>query len=382
MTNRMPAEAFPPGEFLRDELDARGWTQTEFAKLIERPVRLVNEIIHGKRGVSPETALDFAAAFGTSPQYWLNLESSYQLFKAGMVDARTGRDTRIGREARLREAFPVRELVKRGWVEASENVEVFESRVLSFFGVRSVGETPQFAHAAKRNYEHAPSILQQAWLFRVRQLATALVGPNYSESGLRAVLGDLETLTGDPEEIRHVPGMLAQCGVRFVIVEPLPGSKIDGACFWIDGGKTPVIGLTLLHDRIDNFWFVLRHEIEHVLRGDGRTDPVVDVASEDGELTSEAGGEAEAAANAAASDFCVPHDQIENFIARVDPMYSHKKVLGFANRIRRHPGLVVGQLHHRTGRYELFRKYLVKVRDIISHSALTDGFGRMGPADF
>jgi HTH-type transcriptional regulator / antitoxin HigA len=53
MNEIVPAQAFSPGEFLRDELEARDWTQAEFAEIIGRPVRLVNELIAGKRGITP-----------------------------------------------------------------------------------------------------------------------------------------------------------------------------------------------------------------------------------------------------------------------------------------------------------------------------------------
>lgn len=79
MDDRVVAEVFPPGEFLRDELEARGWTQTEFAEIIGRPTRLVNEIIAAKRGITPDTAKEIAAALGTSAQFWMNLETTYQL---------------------------------------------------------------------------------------------------------------------------------------------------------------------------------------------------------------------------------------------------------------------------------------------------------------
>jgi len=85
MIERTPAEVFPPGEFLRDELDARGWTQGEFAEIISRPPRLVNEIIAGERGITAETAREFSAAFGTSAQLWQNLETSYQLSKTAPI---------------------------------------------------------------------------------------------------------------------------------------------------------------------------------------------------------------------------------------------------------------------------------------------------------
>jgi HTH-type transcriptional regulator/antitoxin HigA len=76
-----PAEVFTPGEFIRDELAARGWTQAKFAEIIGRPLQNVNEIINGKRRITPEMAVLIAAAFGTSPEVWLNLENTYRLSK-------------------------------------------------------------------------------------------------------------------------------------------------------------------------------------------------------------------------------------------------------------------------------------------------------------
>lgn len=82
MKDFRPAEAFPPGEYLRDELEARGWTQTQFARIVGRPAQLVNEIINGRKRITERTALELAAALGTSARVWLNLENSYRLWKA------------------------------------------------------------------------------------------------------------------------------------------------------------------------------------------------------------------------------------------------------------------------------------------------------------
>ena len=62
---RTPAEVFPPGEFIKEEIEARGWSQVEFAEIIGRPPRLISELIGAKRAVTPETAKGLAAAFGT-----------------------------------------------------------------------------------------------------------------------------------------------------------------------------------------------------------------------------------------------------------------------------------------------------------------------------
>lgn len=362
------AEIFPPGEFLRDELEARGWTQTELAEIIGRPVRLINEIIAGKKAITPETAIQLGDSLGTGPELWMNLESQYQLSKVRTADGL------IARRARLYERFPVREMIKRGWIETSKNIEVLEQQFLQFFGLQALDQTPEFCHAAKKTEaELPPTVLQLAWLRRARQVADEMVGVSYTEAALRQALPRLAALLSAPEESRHVARILGECGVRFVVVEPIAGTKIDGACFWLASDK-PVVAMTLRLDRIDNFWFVLRHELEHVLQGHGRDggfilDQEIESASAD-QISEE-----EAVANTAAAQFCVDAAEMSGFVARVAPFFKEERVLLFAQRLQVHPGLVVGQLQRRLGRYDLFRKYQVKVRQFVTSSARTDGWG-------
>ena len=362
------AEVFPPGEFLRDELEARGWSQTELAEIIGRPVRLINELIAGKKAITPETAIQLGDSLGTGPELWMNLESQYQLSKVRSTDGL------IARRARLYERFPVREMIKRGWIEASKSIDVLEQQFLAFFGIESLEAEIPFCHAAKKTSpEDLPSALQLAWLCRARRLAAEQVIAAYSENALRQALSRLSALLSAPEETRHVARALAEVGVRFVVVEPIPGAKIDGACFWLSKTQ-PVIALSLRLDRIDNFWFVLRHEIEHVLQGHGQEhgilDQDLDAAAAGGQIPHE-----EAVANAAASAFCVSAEELNNFVLRVQPFFKEERVMLFAQRLNVHPGIVVGQLQRRLGRYDLFRKHQVKVRQFVTSSALTDGWG-------
>ena len=372
MNELVPVEVFPPGEILLEELTERGWSQREFAEILGRPVAAVNEIINGKRSITPATAKELAAALGTSPFLWLNLEAAYQLHASEPAPMR------IAIEARLRTRYPVRDMIRRGWIEYSKTPEVLEARVLEYFKVSSIDESPTLPYAARRStaVENDMTPAQRAWLFRVHQVASAMQVPKYSERALRESLSDLHRLTSEPEAAREVPQLLEDCGVRFVIVEPLPGSKVDGVCFWLGQRKSqPVIGMTLRYDRIDNFWFVLRHEIEHVLQ---RHATVVDSEilehGDDPDLP-----EQEKAANRAAADFCVPQEELDHFIRRVKPLFSERRVVAFAYSVGAHPGLVVGQLQHRLQRFDLLRKHLAKVRDIVVPSAMTDGYGQLLP---
>jgi addiction module HigA family antidote len=81
-----PAQVFPPGEYLRDELKERGWTQGDLAKVIGRPLQAVNEIIRGKKRITAETAKAIALAFGTSPELWLNMQTYYDLHTTSDAD--------------------------------------------------------------------------------------------------------------------------------------------------------------------------------------------------------------------------------------------------------------------------------------------------------
>lgn len=92
MANRVPAEVFPPGEFIREELEARGWTQGDLAQIMDRPLRLVNELVAGKKQITPETARGLAKAFGDDdPLYWMNLDSAFRLARTAPVDEAVAR---------------------------------------------------------------------------------------------------------------------------------------------------------------------------------------------------------------------------------------------------------------------------------------------------
>lgn len=365
----MPTKNLPvphPGEFLRDELEARGWTQRDLAFVIGVPETSLNPIITGKRGVSPEMAKLLGDALNVSPEYWMNLQKMHDLDKAPQPDPS------ISRRARLQDHYPIREMIKRRWLTQFEDADLLEVECARFFGVSSSAEIPHMPHAAKKTYYDETPPAQLAWLFRVRQIAKTMVVNSYSATALRNSIPALSALMSAPEEARHVAKILAECGVRFVVVESLPGSKIDGVCLWLDA-KTPVIGMSTQRDYIDNFWFGLRHEIEHVLLGHGKQRECID---DHFQPTQEANiSEEERAANEAAAEFCIPQRELENFIARVQPYFSEQRVLLFAQKKNIHPGIVVGQLQNKLDRFDFLKKHQAKIRQFVTSSATTDGWG-------
>lgn len=85
-TNRIPTH---PGEMLKEEfLIPMGITQRELANKIHVPYQRINELINGKRGITPSTALRLAKFFGTTPGFWMNLQLRWDLYRAQKVEAK------------------------------------------------------------------------------------------------------------------------------------------------------------------------------------------------------------------------------------------------------------------------------------------------------
>ncbi len=371
MNQHLPARPIHPGECLKLELKERGWTQHELAEVIGRPTKTVSQIISGKLGITPETAMQLAQAFGTTAEYWLNQQARYQL---GQIEQDKYGD--IKRRADLYNRFPIKDMIKRNWISAGANIDELEQSVRDFFGTDAANDECAFLFAAKQNakaYGQEISQVNKAWLQRVKNLAQRQVtSGKFSRASAQQAVEHLAALLLSPEEIRHVPRILSEAGIRFVIVETLPNSKLDAACFWLDG-NSPVIGMSLRYDRIDNFWFTLRHEMEHVIQGDGRDGVILE---EDIAVSADNLPPYEQAANAAAADFCVSSVKLENYLIRTGQYaFSEQKVTAFAGVNKIHPGLVVGQLQNRTGKYHMLRKYLVPVRQFVLSGSVYDGWG-------
>ena len=167
-----------PGYFIKEELDARGWTQSDMAFILGCQVQAVNLIVAGKRGISPEMSKALAVAFDVSPEFFVNLQRIYDLSKA------RDPDPSVARRARFLAAFPIREMIKRGWLEETDDPALLEMQMMSFFDAKSADEIPHLPIAAKKTYYDEMPPPQVAWLFRVRQIAGSIAAPPYSEESL------------------------------------------------------------------------------------------------------------------------------------------------------------------------------------------------------
>lgn len=266
--SRKLARAFPPGDFLAEELEEREWSQADFAAIIGRPAQLVSGIIAGKKEITEQTALQFAAALGTSPEYWLNLQSSYQLWLEGQDPEAEAKLDAVKLRAAMGAYGSLTLLRRRGFIRSADpkqqSIELCE-----LLGIERLGEEVPFLAAARRaNADEAATLPQTTWVACARTLARKIDAAAYDAKGLRRLATGLTQRVRTGEDWVALPQEFAKVGVRLVYVEAFPSNKISGVSFLLDGDETkPVIALSGLGKRFDKVMFTLLHEIAHLLLG-------------------------------------------------------------------------------------------------------------------
>ena len=368
-----------PGTFISEEMEARGWAQVDLAYILGISPPQLNPILKGKHAITPDMATSLGDAFNVPAEFFANLQKMYDLQKAKRPDP--GVRTR----ANWLTKFPVRDMIKRGWIEETE-ADLLDVQMMRFFNANSIENIPFFGgdeirHAAKKTSYDEITGNQLVWLHRGRMIAESADAPLYDNDKLLDTLPDIRAHMLDIDDFTYIPALLLDCGVRMVFVEPLPGSKLDGVCTWLD--NQPVIGLSLRLDRPDNLCFVLRHEIEHVLQGDGKSAGYSHVDVFEPDRNEKDLPDEEKRADAAAAEFLVPQDKLTSFMNRKGKWISEKDVLAFAARHQIHPAIVIGQIQNRRHlagderAFAFLRKYLTKVHEQFFDWQLRDGWGKI-----
>lgn len=359
-----------PGDYIREELVARGWGQDDLARIIGKPKPRVNELIQGRLAISPEIATSLSAALGGTPEEWLNREAAYRL------SLTTSDLDDVRKKALLYEIAPVRDMEKRGWIKPTETAAELEQELKRFFGVEELSQPPNIPVTTKRTtdkdeYQDLTSA-QRAWCFKARAMVAEQVVSRYDPNHFEDCVKDLRALAAFAPEARKVASTLSKHGIRFAIIEPLPSAKIDGAAFWIN--DDPAIAISARFDRIDGFWFTLCHELSHIRHRDPLSVDTELVGKE--ALPSAMKLAFEERADNEAGAMLVPPAKLDSFVRRIAPLYSKEKIVQFSYVVKVHPGIIVGQLQHRGEiGWHANRDLLVKIRNYAMSGAIVDGWG-------
>jgi HTH-type transcriptional regulator/antitoxin HigA len=355
---------FPPSKYIRDKLKERGWKQIDLARVLGRTSSKLSDLMADHRRMTPEFAQELAVVFGETPEHWLSLDNVYRLSQANYVDKA------IAHRSMLL-SFPFKEMQKRKWIAQVTDTSELEEEFKRFFGVKDLAIDLSIEASYKRTVKELElNNAEKAWITRAKQLANVCPAEKFIDTNLPNLESGLRRLAAKSQAVHRVPALLARYGIRFVVIEPLPRVKIDGAAFWLDEGS-PVIAMSIRFDNVGSFWFTLMHEFFHIKHKDKFSFDDLQLSSSD---------DAEVRASNAAADALVPQGSLETFIKMYSPRFSEALINNFATQLQIHPGIIVGQLQHRKEiGYNLHRKLMVRVRELVTAIAFTDGWGHPVP---
>jgi HTH-type transcriptional regulator/antitoxin HigA len=361
----------PPGDLIRAELERRGWGQEDLARILGRPLATVNKIIQGLKQITPETAVELGSAFKTTPDFWMAQEAAYRLSR---VHSDSQEKETVEKRANIYSKVPLTEMIKRKWILSPEVAEKAEQVICRFLEIPTINDTPKLlanARSSTAGYGFSPE--QAAWCYRALHISKMIKASQFRRSKIAELRAHLRNLSNLAKNVQHIPKLMAEYGIRFVVVQHLTGTKIDGAAFWLNE-QSPVIALSLRYDRVNHFWHTLSHEIAHIDHHDAHLD------SDSFETIRDDEPESEKRANSEAAQTFIDSDELLSFIRRTSPFYTTKKIIQFANRMSVHPSIVVGQLQFRQELdWSQGAQLHTKCRDYLTEVALTDGWGRYLP---
>ncbi len=332
-----PTEVLPPGETLRETLDALEMSQQKLAQRTGLSPKHINQIIQGQSALTHETAIALERATGVPASFWNTLESNYRDY-----EARRRERTQLTSESSWLKKMPLAALRKQGVIVATARDPGAQlQQVLQFFGVSSIEAWQEVWAQPSASFLQSASFTADegavaAWLRLGEIAATQVKCDPFSRVRLRSLLPDLRGLTVEPPAIfwPELKRLCASAGVAVVIEEEVRGARASGATRWISPNKA-IVQLSNRGKRNDKFWFALFHELGHVLLH-GKKEVFVEykIGYDGGRLSQEA------EANDFARDLLIPRDSVRTLAG----LQTSSDVRAFAHSIGIAPGIVAGRL--------------------------------------
>ena len=251
--------------------------------------------------------------------------------------------------------FPIREMIKRGWVQTStRNIRSNAENIIRNF-LRPLGSTEEMVALYRKteNIRSAQPINRYAlftWNARIMICALQNLPPVKHKPG--AVTEEFMKKVAILSRLDNGPKLavdfLRKHGISLIIEPHLPRTHLDGAAIMTKRG--PIIGLSIRHDRLDNFWFCLMHELAHIARHlDGGNNTFYDDL--DAENPSDP---REQEADSLAGEVLIARHEWEASLAR--KLRTPEAAQRLAKKLNIHPAVVAGKMRHFYKSYRILNK--------------------------
>ncbi len=265
--------------------------------------------------------------------------------------------------------FPLSEMAKRGWIEQDSDLqnsaeEIMRGMIKQAGGTAMVSEACFRRSPGPRENAKMDSYALFAWCLRVLILAKKNRLKNKFKKGSikQEELKDIARLSYFHDGPLLAREYLAKHGIYMIVVPHLPKTYLDGVAMLLEDGS-PVIGLTLRYDRIDNFWFCLLHELAHVIKHLSRKDIFIDDLDLRGH-GAEKEDDRESEADRIAQNALIPGKKWEN--TPVTNNATVANVISLSESLKIHPAIIAGKIRFEQKNYRLLSK-LVGNREIRKH---------------
>lgn len=341
-----------PGEVLRDELETRGVKQKDFAATIGMPASVLNDLVNGKRSVTPDIAILLEAALGKDAGSWLRLQAERDLEIARQKEEFLRKQKDIETWQAIQDCCNVKYLERYLPEGLGKTIQEKTETVLSFFGVKNADAlreafikdvNPAFFRKSAKLTNNPVNLF--TWKQIAYDKSAKQAHPKRFSSDAQAELAEgLNTIFFENEDtLQRISDLMYEYGIRFFLQNNEKGTHIDGFSFW--RGANPSIALTLRYQKIDILAFTLMHEICHVfqhLRANekGKTCITLPDLRE---------GIEEQEADTFANNQLIPAKDWQFFKEKnlgISPYDMSSKLRLFAQEHQIHPAIVLGRYQH------------------------------------
>ncbi len=344
MSELKPFINISPGDLIREELEFYDMCQKDLANIIDISEKHLSKVVNGKVNISNNIAKSLSQVFKQSPEFWLKADYDYHQLKMDRIEEKN-REELVELKALIYKYMPITQMYKLGWLSKCNDFDSLLQEICSFWRI----DTPNFDFLENDGqfYFHKRSdgttfnfnyYYSKVWLQKARLISENLDLPKYDKSRLSTIFDNLDSYTNIDDGISQIINDLKDAGVGFFILPHLQKTYLDGACF--KQNKNPILVYTGRFNRNDNFWFVLGHEIAHILYHLNSETEVFLEESDDKEGAYLSKLETEA--NNYSQSKLKATEILDYF--KDDVKVNKNMILACANQFNIHPGLVVGFL--------------------------------------
>jgi HTH-type transcriptional regulator/antitoxin HigA len=321
-------ETFPsPVDAIKFRMDQCDLKQSDLVPYIGSKSR-VSEVLSGKRQLTLNMIRDLESGLGI-PAKVLIRKSEIE----NNVENYSNWDNRI-----------ISEMKNNGYFDDYPSYQSKEDLLSMFFSSSNKGNSCVMLRSVYRLSSAINERALRAWITKVVKNSQRIDAPKYKKDGITLdFMKNLIKLSAEEDGVLIAQEYLRSNGIILVIEPHLTGTYLDGATI-LNGEECPVIGLTLRHDRLDNFWFTLMHEIAHIFLHSNKD---IDIFYDEIDGKTVDGIEKEA--DNLAGEIILPGQKWEISPARIVPSLMAARSLALELGV--HVSLIAGQIRHRGNNY-------------------------------